>query len=113
MLSLILAAALQAQNPPATLYKERCAICHNDNMPRAPSLDALRTRSAESILIALTSGAMRVQGAKLSGPERRAVAEYITGKKIAGEATGSSQGRCRERSAFSVASAPGWNGWGG
>jgi polyvinyl alcohol dehydrogenase (cytochrome) len=105
---------LAAQAPDAEkLYQQQCAICHNEANPRAPSLDAMRARTPESILNALTVGAMRVQGARLSGVERRAIAEFITSKKMAGDPTGSAQGRCEGRPPFGdPAKSPLWNGWG-
>ena len=41
-----------------------------------PAPDVLRRRSPEAILSALTAGGMRPQGGRLTGAERRAVAEY-------------------------------------
>lgn len=106
--------ALAAQSPDAErLYKQQCAICHNDANPRAPSLDAMRVRTPESVISALTVGAMRVQGARLSGVERRAIAEFITSKKMSGDPTGSAQGRCESRPPLGdPTKSPLWNGWG-
>ncbi|MBI3207474.1 MAG: PQQ-binding-like beta-propeller repeat protein [Candidatus Solibacter usitatus] len=111
--SLFCAAPVWAQSvDAAAMYKQRCAICHNESLPRAPALEVMRERSTESIMTALVSGAMRVQGAKLSGVERRAIAEFITGKKIAGDPTGSATGRCTSRPPFTnLSSRPLWNGW--
>jgi polyvinyl alcohol dehydrogenase (cytochrome) len=56
---------------------------------------------------------MRPQGAQLSGPERRAVAEYLSGGKIAVDVTGSSNGRCSNTPPFPDSpSAPSWTNWG-
>jgi polyvinyl alcohol dehydrogenase (cytochrome) len=57
---------------------------------------------------------MRVQGSRLSGPERRAIAEFVTGKAMGGDVTGASAGRCKGTPpAFpDPASMPIWNGWG-
>jgi polyvinyl alcohol dehydrogenase (cytochrome) len=58
------------------------------------------------------TGAMRPQGSRLSGPERRAVAEFVTGKAIGGDVTGAETGRCvssaqnRESGRTSE-----WRGW--
>ena len=58
------------------------------------------------------TGAMRLQGSRLSGPERRAVAEFATGKVVGGDVTGGDTGRC---SASARPSDPGrasaWAGW--
>ncbi len=104
-----------AQSPDgASLFKEHCASCHTGAADsRAPAPDALRPRSPESIVVALVNGAMRAQGKNLSGPERRALAEYITGKKVNNDVTGSQVGRCSSHPRFpGLASMPAWNGWG-
>jgi hypothetical protein len=46
-------------------------------------MDSLRVRTPQAVMDSLVTGAMRPQGARLSGAERRAVAEFITGKPIA------------------------------
>jgi len=108
------------QSPPqssdgAMLYDGACATCHDTPAPtsRAPQKDALRQRSPEAIVDALTGGAMRYQGLSLSGAERRAVAEYLSGRALGGDLTGAAAARCT--------SPPGpppptslvaWNGWG-
>ncbi len=96
----------------AALYKRDCAVCHDDSAAtRAPSPDALRERSPEAVLEAL-NGAMRIPGSRLNGVERRALAEYLTGKKLGGDVTGATVGRCTARPAFSdPAASPSWNGW--
>ncbi|HXI30679.1 MAG TPA: PQQ-binding-like beta-propeller repeat protein, partial [Vicinamibacterales bacterium] len=60
-----------------------------------------------------TSGAMRYQGLALSGDERRAVAEYLAGRKLRGTVAGVTTGACAPRPPFrDPATAPVWNGWG-
>jgi polyvinyl alcohol dehydrogenase (cytochrome) len=102
----------QAPNGEA-LFQARCAACH-DGAPesRAPAPEVLRQRSPTAILEVLANGSMRVQGASLSGPERRAVAEYLGGATIAGDPTGAAVGRCDAPSTFKLNSGPAWNGWG-
>ncbi|MGH9660025.1 MAG: PQQ-binding-like beta-propeller repeat protein [Bryobacteraceae bacterium] len=96
----------------AALWKQQCATCHNGEADsRAVALEALRSRTPESIVTALISGSMRVQGSRVSGGGRRALAEYITGKRMAGDAIGATMGRCADRPAFHPAG-PAWNGWG-
>ena len=94
------------------LFQKHCAACHNGAADsRAPAPDVLRQRSAAAILEVLANGPMRIQGATLSGPERRAIAEYLGGATLAGDPTGASRGRCESSSRFQM-SGPGWNGWG-
>jgi polyvinyl alcohol dehydrogenase (cytochrome) len=61
------------------IYRQHCAGCHNGTMPRMPSRDALKRLTPEHVETALSSFSMRRQGAALTLPERRAVAEYVTG----------------------------------
>jgi polyvinyl alcohol dehydrogenase (cytochrome) len=107
--------ARQADAPrdPASLFASDCATCHHADDPRAPSADVLRGRSPQAIVDALTSGSMRYQGLSLSGAERRAIAEFLTGKKLRGSVTGAVMGRCAgPRPLGDPATGPLWNGWG-
>ena len=72
-------AAGQAPNGEA-IYRQSCAGCHNGTLPRMPSRDALKTLTPEHVETALSSFSMRRQGAALGLAERRAVAEYVTGR---------------------------------
>src|SRR4030081_2433244 len=91
---LALSAAAQAPDG-AAIFARECASCHNGAAgSRVPSPDLLRLRSPEAILTALTAGGMRPQGARLSGAERRAVAEYLSGRVLGGDVTGAAIGRC-------------------
>src|SRR5438874_1706657 len=110
------AASRQAGDPPrsaALLFEQACSGCHNGDDPRAPTTAALRGRSPQAILDALTAGPMRYQGLALSGDERRALAEYLSGRKLRGTVTGVTTGACTTRPPFSdPATSPLWNGWG-
>ena len=121
----LVAAALPGAQQPETgqrVFQERCATCHNGAPEsRAPAIDALRARTPQAIVESLVNGAMRVQGSRMSGADRRAVAEFITGTPFAGDVSGSERGRCAVASSSSSASAPpslrfgeasaGWSGW--
>jgi polyvinyl alcohol dehydrogenase (cytochrome) len=99
----------------AALYDGACGMCHDAPAAgsRAPQKDAMHDRSPEAIVDALTGGAMRYQGISLSGPERRAIAEYITGRRIGGDLTGTAVGRCTNPPGLGKpAGSPMWNGWG-
>ena len=76
------AAAAAAQQPDGTaIFEAQCAMCHTPpGVERAPTLETLRGRSPTAIVAALTSGTMALQGQDLTGPQRRAVAEFITGR---------------------------------
>src|SRR5262249_42766953 len=103
----------RAADGAAALFDRACAHCHGDDDPRAPSVEALQSRSPQAIIDALTAGAMRYQGLGLSGEERRALAELITGRRLRGGVAGATIGACGKRLPLSdLLSAPLWNGWG-
>jgi len=94
----------------ASVYLNMCAQCHNTDDPRIPSAATLRQRTPDAVLDALTTGVMRAQGAELTEPQRRAVAEYVTGKTLGGATA--SIGKCTTVPAFNPGQGPSWNGWG-
>jgi len=105
---------VRAQSPDgAQVFRASCASCHTGEAgARAPAVDALRARSPEAIIEILVNGAMRAQGAKMTGADRRAVAEFITGRTMGGDVTGAATGRCKTPAAFDASSrAPRWGGW--
>ena len=120
--SLVAAAALVASQAFAqapsgeAVYKQNCAACHEGTLPRMPTRAALRELTPEHVETALSSFSMRRQGASLSSAERRAVAEFVTGRP-----SGSYRAPLDviPKSAY-CAAAPGsaplagasWNGWG-
>jgi len=117
VVSLLLAESVFAQTPDgAQVFQRNCATCHTGAAEaRAPSPDALKSRTPRAILDALMTGAMRPQGSRLSGPERRAVAEFVTGKKVDGDVTGAERGRCTAATnagrGREVAATSHWSGW--
>ena len=105
---------LFAQAPDGgAVFQRECVQCHTGAPDtRAPSPDVLRRRSPDAILSALTAGGMRPQGGRLTGAERRAVAEYLTGRPLGGDVTGAQFGRCSTTPAFTIPDgAPAWTGW--
>src|SRR5438876_3414355 len=77
MLAFILSAAFAQAGTGATIFENNCATCHAGTDPRVPTVASLRQRTPESIVDALTVGAMREHGAPLSNAEKRAVAEFL------------------------------------
>jgi polyvinyl alcohol dehydrogenase (cytochrome) len=105
----------QAEVDGSKVYEQRCAACHNGNVPRAPQLNVLRQRNPEDILSALLTGPMTFLGMGMPDAERRAVAEYIAGKPIGEEQLkATATNLCPQAPGeFSVSdSEPQWNGWG-
>jgi polyvinyl alcohol dehydrogenase (cytochrome) len=104
-----------AQAPPdagASVFQRECASCHLQETGRAaPSVDALRQLTSEAIVTSLSTGRMRAQGEQLSDAERRAVAEFLTGR--AASAVTATAGRCPATSPLaSDLGGAKWNGWG-
>jgi polyvinyl alcohol dehydrogenase (cytochrome) len=94
------------------VFKDRCASCHTGAADaRAPSPEALRSRSPQAIVESLVNGAMRTQGSRLTGAERRAVAEFLGGRALEGNVTGTASGRCGANGPNASQFVPGWTGW--
>jgi len=92
----------------ADLYAKNCAICH-ETLAVIQNHVALKSMPAEYILWALSSGAMRTQGSRLTKDERVAIATYLSGKGV---------DKSIDRGAGRCSGTPGgaadreWNGWG-
>jgi len=115
MLLVLSTQALFAQQEGATIYKERCASCHDAPEGRVPSITAIKAMTGEAIFVALTNGAMRTQAQGLSTPQIFALIGYIapTGAASAPAMTRTCKGDSSiSAAAFkSAMNAPRWNGW--
>src|SRR5690242_15675442 len=98
----------------AALYRESCASCHDGGNERAPNRDALRSMQPNRVLAAMETGAMISMASRRSAAERRAIAEYVTGKKLseALETKPSAKAMCAGAPGAFAMSGPQWNGWG-
>src|SRR4051794_21062492 len=117
MLTLTLLALGLAQAPTgATVYENRCATCHSGSDPRTPTVAALKQKTPQSIVDALTNGPMRQQGSDMSDAEKRAVAEFLgTTQSPSGQtavATAPTAGACASTPTFDPSTGAHWNGWG-
>src|SRR5262245_64843944 len=97
----------------AELYKQRCAVCHDNPQDRVPPLFLIRRRSAEDVVMTLTSGSMKQQAAGLSADQIRALAVHLTGKQP-GPPVDLNLGanRCAAAAKPISLKGPLWNGWG-
>lgn len=118
-----------------TVFKQACAACHLESAPapaaaaasnagspsvldaRAVPLEQLRQFSPEAVLNALTNGKMQVQGSVLTDAQRRAVAEFVSGKRLSASGSGSASvaasNLCTDKTPMADPERhPGWNGWG-
>ncbi|HWP85481.1 MAG TPA: PQQ-binding-like beta-propeller repeat protein [Terriglobia bacterium] len=121
VLAVLASGGFRAQNLPAqdgaALYQAHCAICHEDPEEEgAPGRDVFRQMDPEQILNALERGVMRGQGSDRSRAERRALAEFLTGKTAGADAQIRlpNSAYCSGTTAASspAAASPRWNGWG-
>ena len=110
------AAPASAQTPNgAALYRDNCASCHDAGADRAPSRTAFQAMTAERVLAAMESGVMVTMASRIGTLERRAVAEFVTGKSFAAPLSTkpSPQAMCASApGAFNASAGPMWNGWG-
>ncbi len=97
-----------------SVYKQRCAACHDGGVGRAPRAEALKLMSPEGVETALTSGIMSIQGLVMSTGEIHSVAEFVTGKKFGNEAL-PNRAFCNGSALFPAdpLAGPHWTGWGG
>jgi polyvinyl alcohol dehydrogenase (cytochrome) len=96
-----------------SLFKQRCAMCHEGGVPKAPNRAALKQMSPENIRFALVKGVMGMQGLGLSAAQIDSIAQYLTGK-LPGKEQIPAEAFCPAGgAAFSDPLAkPHWNGWG-
>ena len=109
-------AGVLAAEEPATIYTQSCAGCHDSGVNRAPARDTLRQMQPERVLAALESGGMISMANRRSPAERRALAEFVTGKSFGQplDTKPSAKAMCTGASPdFSnPLERPSWNGWG-
>jgi polyvinyl alcohol dehydrogenase (cytochrome) len=92
------------------LYKERCASCHEQGVPRAANREVLGRLSADVIRQALTAGAMRSQAAGLTPTQIESLTRLLAG---ASPTASSADNKCAAGTAFQdPLNRPNWNGWG-
>ncbi|HEY1305261.1 MAG TPA: PQQ-binding-like beta-propeller repeat protein [Vicinamibacterales bacterium] len=115
-LVLVAAAGSASADDAPTLYKQLCATCHDAGVGRAPAKDVLQAMTPERVLAAMESGPMLSMAAGRTGVERRAIAEFVTGKAFSSplDPTPSPQAMCRATPGefANPLAGPAWNGWG-
>jgi len=110
-LFLSLAAAAFAQTPAPdgrALFAAHCAMCHEGGDQRAPTLETLKARPNESIMVALEAGVMRSQAQTLSAAEKHAVADFLSPRTAAQTVR---ENPCPPGT-HHLTGVTGWNGWG-
>ncbi len=98
------------------LYQAHCARCHEGQVKRAPHRDVISRLPALMVLHSLERGRMKFEGMTRTNQERRAISEWMTGKKLPPptEKDETVAGFCEDAPGeFSIEDgAPQWNGWG-
>ncbi len=140
--ALLLAGSSWSLSPAATpaahrvdgeaVFRKACAVCHvglrqmgpmaginplaGAGPAHAPPREFLHNLPPEAILTALTTGKMQAQGAALTPEERRAVAEYASGRALGAKPLDprieAGTACIRSPPMSDPARGPGWNGWG-
>jgi polyvinyl alcohol dehydrogenase (cytochrome) len=110
----VLCSVAAAADDGPTLYKQLCASCHEAGTERAPNRDTLRAMTPERVLTAMENGPMLSMAAGRTGVERRAIAEFVTGKSFAEalSTTPSPQTMCKAGGEFNPLTGPRWSAWG-
>ena len=113
---LFFAAAVVTAQDGEGWYKQGCASCHDGGLDRVPSREAFKQMSPAGVLAAMETGPMISMAVRFTQPQRRAIAEYLTGKSFTDpiEVAASPKAMCANSpGTFSLsASGPTWNGWG-
>jgi polyvinyl alcohol dehydrogenase (cytochrome) len=100
------------------LFQQRCAMCHEGGVPKAPNRAALKQMSPENVRFALLKGSMAMQGIGLTPEQIAAIAQYLTGK-LPGKEQLPAEALCSAGASAAAAAfadpmgKPHWNGWGG
>ena len=98
------------------LYQAHCARCHEGQVKRAPHRDIMSRLPALMVLHSMELGKMKFQGMMRTGRERRAISEWMTGKKLPPptDTDETVAGFCEDApGSFAIEDgAPQWNGWG-
>jgi polyvinyl alcohol dehydrogenase (cytochrome) len=98
-----------------TIYKRNCSQCHEEGVNRAPRRDAFLSMTPERVLAAIETGTMVSMATNRTATERRALAEFLTGKRFGTPLNTNppASAMCRVGgSTFDAASGPTWNAWG-
>src|SRR5262245_902999 len=98
-------------------FQTRCAGCHlNPAADLAPHATLIRQMTPEKILESITTGSMKDQAQGISDPQKRRIAEFMSGRPIGSSKAGNAStmpNKCARNPAMTdPAASTGWNGWG-
>lgn len=98
-------------------FNQKCASCHVNPEPgsRAPTRAQLQGRSPEALLEVITTGGMAPMAEGLTVAQKRAIAEYLSGRSFGTATAGHAstmKSQCAAKPLGNPLAGPGWNGWG-
>ncbi len=98
----------------ATLYRERCARCHDGGALRAPDRATMKLLAADRVRAALSTGSMAEQAGGLAPRDLDLLAAYLgsPAAPLAGAAAASASCTSPPPSLDGALVRPHWNGWG-
>jgi polyvinyl alcohol dehydrogenase (cytochrome) len=97
----------------AALFAAQCASCHDQTQgARAPSRAMLKGLAPNAILASLINGKMAQQGARLTTPQRDALAYFLTGRTNETNASATHPACTTGDSLAASNRLAAWNGWG-
>lgn len=99
--------------PGAALYRQHCAACHENQVPKAPQKMFLQMMTGPTIVESLTHGLMTAQGAALSMQQKTQVAEYLSGAPLSAQTAAKPIVRCEAgQGVFDTEQRPARVNWG-
>lgn len=98
-------------------FEQRCAQCHGASAAasRAPDRAMLAQLTPEHVVEALTTGSMQANAQGMSEAQKKAIAEFLTGRPVGSATSGAASAmpnRCDARPIGNLLAGPSWNGWG-
>jgi polyvinyl alcohol dehydrogenase (cytochrome) len=110
-------AALPGTENGWSLFQTRCASCHlNPAVDLATPGTVLRQMTPEKIYASLTTGTMKEKSEGISDPQKRRIAEFLSGRPMGSSPAGDAKNmpnKCAQNPAMTEPSASAsWNGWG-
>jgi polyvinyl alcohol dehydrogenase (cytochrome) len=110
-------AALPGTETGWSLFQTRCASCHlNPVVDLATPGTVLRQMTPEKIYASLTTGSMKEKSEGISDPQKRRIAEFLSGRPMESSPAGDAKNmpnKCTQNPAMTdPAASASWNGWG-
>ncbi len=114
----LLAGAASAQRVDA-VFDQNCASCHETGnaakSAKAPDRKAIHKLTPEAVYESITNGSMKDRAQSISDAQKRAIAEYIGGRKLGTVEAGAAKrmpNHCPANPPLGdINTGPSWNGW--